>query len=349
MYFKSVVKERYSRLFPEVPEANLRYGLATFAMPEWGNSDSGKVRENWVVEHQGRSVRAMVTTDRKSAFDKQVATSPDVGKVLNLLSAFWFEQTRHIVPNHMLDVPHPNVLIAQQVETKLPVEVILRRYMAKSTTSTSVYKNYAEGRRSIYGLDFPDGLRANEVFPTTLGKEGIILTPTTKAEKGKHDEELNDLQARVIVDDQCGEGMWDIAKEACLDVFHFAATKLETRGIILVDTKIEMGVKDGRLMIIDELLTPDSSRFWLRETYQQKFEAGEVPDTFDKELLRGVLAKKGFNGQGSVPVLELSDILKLSDVYRQIYDTVTGRQLPLGKTTARDIRRSLTKYFGLAV
>lgn len=346
------MKERCRRLFPDVPPANLKYGLSSFAMPEWGSPIRGKVRESWVRERDGRSVRVMVTTDRKSAFDRIVATAPDVGRVLNLLSAFWFERTSHIIPNHMIDVPHPNVLIAEQVDITLPVELVLRRYMAKSSTSTSVYKNYTEGRRNIYGINFPDGIGENEAFPPELGKNGVVITPTTKAEGGEHDQELNDEQARGLVDARCGNGTWDKAKEACLGVFLYGADWLEKQGIILVDTKIEMGIKDGRLMIMDELFTPDSSRFWLKSTYQQRLRAGQNPETFDKELLRGILVQKGFTGEGPVPVLEQEAIERLSVVYREIFRRITGKEHPKGRslspTTAMAIRESLVEYFGIA-
>ncbi|TSC89347.1 MAG: phosphoribosylaminoimidazole-succinocarboxamide synthase [Microgenomates group bacterium Gr01-1014_5] len=347
------MRERCRRLFPDVPPANLMNGLVSFVMPEWGPPIRGKVRESWVREHGGRSVRVMVTTDRKSAFDRIVATAPDVGRVLNLLSAFWFERTSHIIPNHMIDVPHPNVLIAEQVDITLPVELVLRRYMAKSSTSTSVYVNYVDlGRRNIYGVDFPDGLRANEAFPETLGKSGVIVTPTTKAGEGEHDQELKDEQARSIVDARCGAGTWDKAKRGCLDVFLCAADWLEKQGIVLVDTKIEMGIKDGRIMIIDELFTPDSSRFWLKSTYQQRLRAGQNPETFDKELLRGVLVQKGFTGEGPVPVLEQEAIERLSVVYREIFHRITSSEYVKGRslspTTATAIRASLVDYFGLA-
>ena len=346
------MRERCRTQFPDIPPANLKYGLASFAMPEWGSPIRGKVRESWVREHDGRSVRVMVTTDRKSAFDRIVATAPDGGRVLNLLSAFWFEKTRHIIPNHMIDIPHPNVLIAEQVDITLPVELVLRRYMAKSSTSTSVYQNYMEGKRNIYGVDFPDDLRANEAFPEALGKGGVIVTPTTKAGEGEHDQELNDEQARSIVDARCGAGTWDKAKRGCLEVFLHAADWLEKQGVILADTKIEMGIKDGRLMIIDELFTPDSSRFWLKSTYEQRLRAGQNPETFDKELLRGVLVQKGFTGEGSVPVIEQEAIERLSVVYREIFRRITSNERTKGRSlspsTAPAIRASLVKYFGLA-
>ena len=289
----------------------------------------GKVRDIWVVEHPKYGwVRVMITTDRTSAYDRLICTVLGKGQVLNKLSEFWFKKTADIVPNHLLAVPHPNVMIAREAEAMLPVEVVLRRYLAKSSTSTSVYHNYVDGgRRRIYGIDFPDGLRANQEFPM-----GTILTPTTKAESG-HDLELTTEQAQEIVDPKLGEGTWEKTKTAALAVFERAYAYHKKHGLILVDTKYEFGIDaGGQIMLIDEIHTPDSSRFWLAASYEERVKKGENPENFDKEILRRWLADQGFKGEGRVPEVDPTVIQKMSEVYQEPYRMVTGQLLPARDT-----------------
>jgi len=316
----------------EAPPANFSQGLLEIReLPDLGPPTSrGKVRDIWVVEHpRYGQVRVMVTTDRTSAFDCLICTVPGKGQVLTKLSEFWFRQTADIVPNHLLAVPHPNVMVTRQAQAMLPVEVVLRRYMAKSSTSTSVYHNYVEaGRRRIYGLDFPDELKANQELPM-----GTILTPTTKAETG-HDLELTDEQAQEIVDSKLGEGTWRQTKTAALAVFERAHAYHRERGLILVDTKYEFGVEaEGRIMLIDEIHTPDSSRFWRAASYEERMARGEDPESFDKEILRRWLANQGFRGEGRVPQVDPAIIRKMADAYQEPCRLITGRELveqPLG-------------------
>lgn len=307
--------------FEGSPRENFSRGLVSVDIPELGEkTGTGKVRDIWVVD----DFRIMVTTDRQSAYDRMICTIPGKGQALNLLSAYWFGNTRDIVPNHMIAAPHPNVLVAKQAVETLPVEVVLRRYMAKSSTSTSVYYNYTElGRREIYGIKFPEGLQANQEFPM-----GIVLTPTTKARVG-HDEELTEEEARDIVDKKLGSGTWDKTKQAANALFEYARLYHVERGLILVDTKYEFGLdKDGNLMLIDEVHTPDSSRLWLLKTYEQRFGENQTPDTFDKEILRRWLVEQGFRGQGLVPKVDPVVIEKMSQAYRTPYSMVMGRDLP---------------------
>lgn len=308
---------------PETPIENFARGLIQVEIPELGAPIRGKVRDSWIVDEEAK-FRLMVTTDRQSAYDRHICTVPGKGQVLNLLSAYWFEHTQDIVPNHMIAVPHPNVLFARQAQVTLPVEVVLRRYMAKSSTTTSVYHNYADrGRRDIYGIEFPEGLQPNQEFPM-----GTILTPTTKVETG-HDRELTDDQACKIVDSKLGTGTWNKAKTAAYTMFERARTHCMGRGLILVDTKYEFGFDaEGNIMLIDELHTPDSSRFWLAETYEERFREGKTPDTFDKEILRRWLADKGFKGEGPVPKVDTEIIDRMAEAYTVPYKMITGKDLP---------------------
>lgn len=308
---------------PEAPIENFTRGLLQVEIPELGAPIRGKVRDSWIVGKEAE-YRLMVTTDRQSAYDRRICTVPGKGQVLNLLSAYWFELTSDIVPNQMIAVPHPNVLFARQAQAALPVEIVLRRYMAKSSTTTSVYHNYADrGRREIYGIEFPEGLQSNQEFPM-----GTILTPTTKAEAG-HDQELTDDQAGAIVDSKLGTGTWNKAKTAAYALFEQARAYCMDRGLILVDTKYEFGFDgEGNLMLIDEVHTPDSSRFWLAETYEERFREGKTPDTFDKEILRRWLADKGFKGEGPVPRVDAEIIDRMAKAYAVPYRMITGQDLP---------------------
>lgn len=335
-------EQRDLLLIERSPRENFSAGLLTIEdLPGFGPPTSrGKVRDIWVMEHSRyRQVRVMLTTGRTSAYDQLICTVPGKGQVLNLLSAFWFRRTRDLIPNHLLAVPYPNVMITRQAQEMLPVEVVLRRYMARSSTSTSVFHNYVEkGRREIYGIRFPDGLQPNQELPM-----GTILTPTTKATTG-HDLELTDEQARGIVDLKLGEGTWARASEAALAVFDRAYDYHQKRGLILVDTKYEMGIDaGGQLMLIDEIHTPDSSRFWLAASYEQRMAKGENPESSDKEILRRWLAERGFRGEGPVPEVDPAVIRQMSEAYQQPYRMITGQNLPFPQYDPRTISESIAR------
>jgi len=332
---------------PEPPRENFVRGLAGVEIPELGNAIHGKVRDNWVVARNGERIRVMVTTDRQSAFDRDICTIPGKGQVLNLQSVFWFERTKDIIPNHMIAVPHANVFIAKQAEATLPVELVFRRHMARSSTETSVYTNYfgdesrgIKARRRIYGIDFPEGLQANQEFPM-----GTISTPTTKAASG-HDQELTNEEAQDLVDGKLGRGVWAKAEAAGLVLFERALDFHRKKGLILADTKFEFGLdKDGQLMLIDEGFTPDSSRFWKRNTYEQRFREGKNPESFDKEILRRWLANKGFTGEGFVPVVDTNIIDQMAEAYRVPYEMITDEKLPdSSDANAELIRRAILQY-----
>ena len=327
----------------EIPYQNIARGLLEADMPAWmGPVEKGKVRDSWVFNFREEKYRVMVTTDRTSAMDANVVALPGKGKVLNLLSAFWFESTRDIIPNQMKDIPHPNVLISEQAEEDMGVEVVARRFMAKSSTSTSVYHNYMDLRRTnIYGIDFPKGLRANEEFPM-----GTIITPTTKAKEG-HDIELTDDEARERVDSKFGDGIWDQAKKAGIALFERGYKFSLGSGLIMADTKYEFGIKkDGSLMLIDEVHTPDSSRFWLAESYREKFARGENPVSFDKEIIRRWLAEHGFKGDGPVPVIPLEVIDQVAEAYTVPYKMITGKDIPVDPPSkASNISSDTNQYF----
>lgn len=311
--------------------------------------ESGKVRDNYVVEKDDQKLRVMVTTDRQSAFDRDICLTPGKGQVLNLTSAFWFEKTRDIVPNHILSVPHSNVLIAHQAESTLPVELIFRRHMAQSSSATSVHTNYfgdekrgIRARKKIYGIEFPNGLQPNQEFPM-----GTISTPTTKAASGEHDLELTDEQAKQLVDNKLGSGVWKQAKEARYALFEYALDYHKQKGLMLADTKFVFGLdRNGGLILIDELFTPDSSRFWLANTFEQRLNEGKNPDSFDKEILRRWLAENGFTGDGPVPIVPPEIIDQMANAYRVPYEMITGRSLSQyhQQSNPDSIRKAVLEY-----
>ncbi len=321
----------------DAPAENFAQGILEVDLPaEFGQRTQGKVRDTWVKSGE----RITVTTDRTSAFDRLICTVPSKGAVLNMTSKRWFNQTGEIIPNHLVSVPHPNVLISKQASEVIPVEMVVRAYMAKSSTSTSIYHNYVEeGRRNIYGIDFKGGLRANERFPM-----GPILTPTTKATEG-HDLELDEDSAREIADNTGGLGTWDKIKVASRKLFEKGSAVFSESGLILVDTKYEFGIdKDGNVMLIDELHTSDSSRIWKADSYAERFEKGENPKSYDKEILRKWLAEHGFTGEGPVPVVDPEIIVQMSRAYNIPFRLLTGLNVGDSRST-KEIRDAVVKYF----
>ena len=226
---------------------------------------NGKVRTSYRLSG-GR--RLFVTTDRLSAFDRVIAGVPYKGQVLNQLAAWWFETTRDIVANHALSMPDPNGLIGIEAQP-LPVEVIVRGRIT-GVTSTSLWRRYHEGQRVIYGHMMPEGLVKNQALPAPL------VTPTTKAEQGAHDEALtcHEVVSRGLVEEE----LWDRVQHVAVALFNRGVEQAAKAGIVLADTKYEFGLgPDGELLLIDEVHTPDSSRFWVAEGLEERLARGEEP------------------------------------------------------------------------
>ncbi len=273
---------------------------------------SGKVRD-WYVLSGGR--RLLVTTDRLSAFDRILASVPYKGQVLNQLSAWWFDRTRDIVANHVLSLPDPNALVAREA-APFPVEVIVRGYIT-GVTSTALWYRYALGEREIYGYSFPDGLQKNQVLPHP------IITPTTKGGPTGHDERLTCPE--VVEKGYLDARTWNTVQEAALALFERGQQVARQAGLILVDTKYEFGrAPDGTIMVIDEVHTPDSSRFWKAGTYAERFAGGEEPENFDKEFIRLAYAERGYRGDGEAPAMPDSLWVAASRRYVAIYEMLTG-------------------------
>ncbi len=282
------------------------------------NKTSGKVRD-WYDLPDGK--RLIITTDRLSAFDRILAAVPYKGQVLNQLSAWWFEQTQDIIPNHIVSLPDPNAAIVHIAEP-FPVEVIVRGYIT-GVTSTALWYRYSVGERDIYGYNFPDGLRKNQALPEP------IITPTTKGGATGHDERLT--CAEVVEKGLLDQHTWDQVQSAALAIFKRGQEMAHKAGIILVDTKYEFGcAADGSVMLIDEVHTPDSSRFWKAATYEARFAAGEDPENFDKEFVRLAYAEKGYRGDGEIPSMPDELWVSASERYIQIYEMLTGKEFVPG-------------------
>jgi phosphoribosylaminoimidazole-succinocarboxamide synthase len=273
----------------------------------------GKVRDWYTLD---ATRKLFVTTDRLSAFDRVLARVPYKGQVLNQLSAFWFDATRDLIDNAVLGIPDPNSVVMRSVR-RLPVEVVVRGYITGVTT-TALWYRYSLGEREIYGYAFPDGLKKNQALPEP------ILTPTTKGEEGTHDERLT--CAEVVSKGLVDSATWDKVGAAALAVFRRGQEIAAGAGLILVDTKYELGLNsDGRVMLIDEVHTPDSSRFWKADTYRKCFEAGNEPENFDKELVRLAYAERGYRGEGEPPALPDELWIAASARYISMYEMLTGK------------------------
>ena len=301
--------------------------LKTVNLKGFGKKYQGKVRDFYIVGGK----RIIVTTDRISAFDVILGFIPGKGAVLNQLSSFWFEKTRDIVQNHLISVPNSNTSIVKNVKL-IPIEMVVRGYIS-GVTNTSIWGSYDKGERIIYGIKFPNGLKKNQKLKTP------VITPTTKAEKG-HDLRLTDREIidRKIVDPK----IWRQMKKAALALFDRGTKICAEAGIILVDTKYEFGLdKKGRLMLIDEIHTPDSSRFWIKKTYKERFRKGLEPQNFDKEFLRLWYAKRGYTGSGLPPKMPSTLAKAVSNRYIQICKKITGKKFDKNFMSVAKIEKSL--------
>jgi phosphoribosylaminoimidazole-succinocarboxamide synthase len=289
----------------------------------------GKVRDNYVLGDR----RTIVVTDRVSCFDVVVGTLPFKGQVLNEIAAFWFEKTRALARNHLLAVPDPCVSVVRECRP-LPVEFVMRGYLTGST-STSIWTTYARGERSYCGHRLPDGLAQHEPLPAPL------LTPTTKAPRGQHDELISraDILRRGLV----SEPVFDRAAELAAALFAEGQRWAASRGLILVDTKYELAFDaDGGLVVIDEIHTPDSSRYWYRDRYERALSEGRTPEALDKEYVRRWLGEQGYAGDGPPPEIPLDVRCEAARRYIEAFEQISGRAFePDTQDPLPRIRRNL--------
>jgi phosphoribosylaminoimidazole-succinocarboxamide synthase len=318
------------------PAAHLDDILSDATIPELPNHYRGKVRDNYDLP-DGR--RIIIATDRLSAFDRIITAIPFKGQVLTQIARFWFDMTREVCPNHVLEYPDPNVLVCRRLSI-MPVEIVVRDYLT-GTTATSIWPMYKAGRREIYGLRFPDGLRENQKLPAT------IVTPTTKAFDGGHDEPLTPegITGRGLLTHQ----QWRSATDLALRLFALGRAIAEQRGLILVDTKYEFGFDAaGRIVLADEIHTPDSSRYWLRESYEHRFATGQPPESLDKDFVRRWVAERCDPYRDPIPEIPREVILEAARLYIGVFETITGQSFVVpepGIPPLARIRANLAAYF----
>lgn len=311
---------------------------ATFS--QLPNHQHGKVRDSYSLD-DGR--RVMISSDRQSAFDKVLSAVPYKGQVLNQVAQFWFDKTAGICPNHVLDVPDPNVVIGKNLDM-LPIEMVVRDYITGST-ETSIWPMYQRGERILYGHHFPDGLVKNQKLPETL------ITPTTKAAQGEHDVPIT--ADEIVRQNLLSEAQWQEVSDKSLALFARGREIAAKNGLILVDTKYEFGLdENGVITIADEIHTPDSSRFWIASTYEQRLVEGTEPESLDKEFLRLWISARCDPYTDDIPDIPSETLIEFSEKYIRLYEQVTGKVFekpdlsqPVRERIHANLAKALPSYF----
>ena len=318
----------------------IEYCLTDAEFSELPNFYRGKVRDAYGLS-EGR--RLLISTDRQSAFDQVFAAVPYKGQVLTQTARYWFDATSDICPNHVISYPDPNVAMVKDLKM-LPIEMVVRDYMTGST-ETSIWPMYQRGDRTLYGHEFPDGLVKNQKLPLT------IITPTTKAEQGDHDAPITEsqiLETQLVTAEQ-----WYELSEKSLALFNRGRELAAKNGLILVDTKYEFGLdENGTIVVADEIHTPDSSRFWMSDSYQECMDNGQNPDSLDKEFLRLWITGQCDPYNDPIPEIPMETLLQFSEKYIKLYELVTGNSFdrPASDMSVRDRIKSslvaeLPEYF----
>jgi phosphoribosylaminoimidazole-succinocarboxamide synthase len=312
--------------------SQLPYTLRQADFPALGELYRGKVRDNY--SKQDRIV--MITTDRLSAFDRVLTTVPFKGELLNRLTVFWFDHTKDVAPNHILDVPDPSVLVVRRLRP-IAVEMVVRGYI-----TGSLWRDFEKGNgASAYGLELPRDLRRDQKF------DKPILTPSTKEEVGKHDEPVSPQE--LVARGTLTQRQWDEMARMALDLFAAGQAWAQQRGLILVDTKYEFGLDaQGRIWLIDEIHTPDSSRYWIAEGSEERFRKGEDQRNLDKEFFRQwLIRERGYQGDGPAPEIPDEVRAQLAGKYAELVRTLTGEapKLEVGDTRTRIERALKTKGY----
>lgn len=299
-------------------------------LDELGAKYEGKVRDNYST---GDGRRYIVVTDRISAFDRVLGTIPYKGQLLTQMAAFWFERTRDVAPNHVIAMRDPNVMECIEC-LPLPVEFVVRSYIT-GVTSTSIWTHYAEGKREFCGHKLPENLKKNDKLPQP------ILTPSTKAEKGGHD--ISASREEILAISKMPAEQFDAAAKMAMALFAAGQKHSAARGLVLVDTKYEFGVRpDGQVVVIDEIHTPDSSRYWFAESYAERHARNEEPESFDKEYVRRWLASEGYVGEGPPPAIPDEVRVEAARRYVEAYERITGSVFePNPESPLPRIRRNL--------
>jgi len=309
--------------------AQLPFTLREANFPALGAHYRGKVRDNYT---QGDRI-VMITSDRLSAFDRVLTTVPFKGELLNKLTLFWFEKTKGIAQNHILDVPDPSVLVVKKLRA-LPVEVVVRGRL-----TGSLYRDVQAGKGALaYGVALDPAMKRDQEFTSP------ILTPSTKEAVGAHDQPISPQE--IVARGLCTQAQWDEVAAKALAIFAEGQRWARTRGLILVDTKYEFGLDEmGALWLIDEIHTPDSSRYWMLEGSEARFAAGEEQRGLDKEFVRQwLIRERGWKGDGPAPQIPDEVRVQLAERYCQLVELLTGKSFigQTGDTHAR-IEESLRK------
>ncbi|MFX1531840.1 MAG: phosphoribosylaminoimidazolesuccinocarboxamide synthase [Promethearchaeota archaeon] len=310
----------------DIVRAQLNYTLKETNFANLGKLYRGKVRDNYIEEDQ----RIIIATDRLSAFDRVITTIPFKGQMLNQISSFWFEKTKNLVKNHLIEVPDPNVSVVHQCQT-IPVEIIVRAYI----TGTA-WRNYLKGELTS-GITLQKGLKKNQKL------DEILVTPSTKAESG-HDIYLSKEQ--IIKENMVGKELYEEMEEAASKLFKYGQEYCKKNGLIMVDTKYEFGLKDGELIVIDEIHTQDSSRFWILDSYEELFEKGKEPEILDKEIFRGWLMDTYPNifpdikPDEDIPPISEDIKIELAKTYMKSYKKITGVEF---KAEVADVHQRILK------
>lgn len=308
----TIPMEKESSNYTEKIKAYLPNVLADATIPELPNHYRGKVRDCYDMPND---TRIIITSDRISAFDRILTTIPLKGQALTQMAKYWFEHTSDICPNHVVSYPDPNVVVGKHL-TIMPVEIVVRDYMTGST-GTSIWPMYKSGKREMYGITFPEGLRENQKLPET------IITPTSKAFDAGHDEPLS---AAEIVDKKLlTQKQWDTVSAYALKLFARGREMAAKRGLILVDTKYEFGFDaDGNIILADEIHTPDSSRYWFLESYADRFAKGEKPESFDKDFVRNWVNARCDPYKDVIPTIPDDIRVKAAEIYIGAFEKITG-------------------------
>jgi phosphoribosylaminoimidazole-succinocarboxamide synthase len=291
-------------------EAYLNKTIGDISLPGLPAPYSGKVRQSYDAPGDRKII---IATDRLSAFDhKNLTTIPLKGQVLTQLSRFWFEVTKDICPNHILAFPDPNVVICRKLKM-LPIELAVRGYLAGST-ATSILKMYKSGLREMYGIKFPDGMRDYQPL------ESSIITPTTKAEE---DEPLS--AQRILSENIVDKAVWEKVSAYALALFARGQKIAKEKGLILADTKYEFGLlPDGTVVLGDEIHTPDSSRYWIASSYQERLSAGKAPETLDKDVVRRWVIEHCDPYKDTIPPIPDAIRIATAKTYVSVFEKITG-------------------------
>jgi phosphoribosylaminoimidazole-succinocarboxamide synthase len=289
-----------------------------------GELYTGKVRDNYIK----KDIRIIIATDRLSAFDRVITTIPFKGELLNRVSSFWFEKTKYIVKNHIIEIPDPNVAVVHQCEM-IPIEMIVRAYI-----TGSAWRNYKKGVPTS-GIELPSGLQKNQKL------DKVLLTPSTKAETG-HDIYIS--REQILKEKMVDKEIYEQIEDAALKLFEFGQNYCRKNGLILVDTKYEFGMKNGELMVIDEIHTQDSSRFWILDSYEERFANDNEPEILDKEIFRGWLMDTypeifpNIKPTQEIPPISDDIKIELAKRYMKSYEKITGLEF---EATVADVQQRI--------